>query len=403
MKLDLVQVALISTLLTSLAACGGHKKDSGSPNSDLESVDTKGSEKFNMATFIRENPRTQILKNYVSPGDSSLFFGQKDKFYIESNMTLDSQGEKGFIFGGPRAVTAAYWLDGFVFGKKMGGNAPRGFLIDVGATADLATTTLEAHFRFLGQDKFSGQVDGIYENTFVRDLSIEPIFYPVPLLGIRVAGNIGGELGLRTELGVKTPDSINLNFKPKSQINAGLSSSIELIHFLSAKVEGIVNLMSFDLASAADLGYIKAANYLYGHNGVDGGQLQALDGKIEISAKAGVTGILPAGVDARLWNLLGVDPSQTSWSHTIWDPKPVLTDDLPAYGNSFMKFSSKPKNLSDCEQSVALVTQKLDEHAAMLGEHSKSLEGMDAVLAQQSIKYLAEINDSTQKYCQQFK
>jgi hypothetical protein len=226
------------------------------------------------------------------------------------------------------------------------------------------------------------------------------------MLGVRVGGNIGGELGLRTELGVKTDNSIRLLFKPKAKVNAGLSSSIQVLNFASAKVEGIVSIMAFNIAASADLGYIKAADYSYAHSGIDGAELVALDGKVDISAKAEVAGILPAGIDPSLWTLIlnstGINQSKLEWKHTIWDPKPIKISDMPAYGSSFMKFFKKPRGLSDCQASVALVGKTLDEHIALVRENAKILEGVEALLSAQSILNLTEIKDETNKYCAQF-
>lgn len=406
MRTELYRSALIVFSLNYLIACGSPHKKAGETGSELESVDTKGSEKFNLAKFVRENPKTEILKKLVGDGDSFLFFGDKTKFRIETNMTLDTQGEKGFFFGGPRAIAAAYWLDGYVFNKKIGGSSDRGYLIDLGAIGDLETTSLEAHVRFLGQDKYRGKVEGHYEKTFMRDLSIEPVYYPMPLLGVKLSGNIGGELGLSADLGVKTANVMSLVFRPEVKLNGGLSGGVEVLKFVSAKVQGLVSMIDLNLAGTADLGFLKEANYSYGHTGVDVGELKAMDGLLEVFAKAQLKGVLPGGVDAALWKIaretVGLEKEEYEWQHTIWDPKPVVQKDLSSYGNSFMKFAKMPSGLADCHEKAALISETLDKHAASLEAKNKSLQGIESTATAQSVDYLKEIKLKVSQYCRQF-
>lgn len=408
MKSVLFQSALYLSALTALLACGGSPKDGGGggTDSDLESVESKGSEKFNLARFLRENPRTTMLKDSIGQGDAYIFFGDKNKFRLETNMSLDTQGEKGFFMGGPRGIAAAYWLDGYVFGKRIGDSSDRGYLVDLGATGELEVVTMEAHIRFLGQDKYKGDLEGVLDQSFMRDLNIEPVYYPIPLLGLKAGGNIGGELGLRAELGIKTPESMSMIFRPKTSLNAGLSGGIELLKFASAKIQGVISILSIDVASTANLGFMKDTGYSYGHTGVDGSELKALDGKVEILAKAGVQGVLPGGIDAKLWEkvlgAIGIEDTSWEWRHTVWNPTPVFERDLPAYGNSFMKFAQVFDDLADCQEKIGLINARLDQHSALVSKHAEELKGMDAVMAKQSVEYLKEIKGEASIACKQY-
>ena len=406
MKSSYTRIVPFCVLFATLSACKGDKSHKTNPDSQLEAVETATTEKFNLAKFIHENPKTARLSASVGPSDAYLFFGEKNRFRIETNLNVDTQGEKGYIFGGPRAISAAYWLDGYVFGRRIGKNADRGFLVDLGATGDLETSILEAHIRFLGEDKYVGKVEGLLDKSFVRDLNFDQTIYPVPLLGLTAEGNIAGELGLVAQMGVKAPNAMSLEFRPKIDVNAGLSASVKLLKFASAEVKGSAEVLNLEIASAANMGFLKEANYSYGNTGVDGGQLKALDGKIEIFANAEVKGVLPGGIDKKLWvaalKTVGIEDTKWDWQHTVWNPDPIIEKDIPQYGNSFMKFVKMPDSLADCKTKVALVSQALDNHAAKLTANSASLSGMDAIMSKNSLAALDEIKAKVALYCKQY-
>ena len=405
LKAVLVRGSLLTLALASvLAACGkANKNKPGS--SDLEAVEDKGSEKFNLAKFLRENPKSAAIKPQIAPADAYIFFGSKEKFRVETNLSLNTQGDQSYMFGAPRAVSANYWLEGYVFSKRIG-SGDRGFIIDVGATGDLGAPAMEAYVRFLGADKFRGKVETTVEKTFVRDLNLDTVYYPIPLLGVKVGGNIGGELGLKAIPSVKGPSAMSVTFVPKASVNAGLSGGVEVLKFAEAKVKGSVTLMMLEIAGIADLGVVKEANYAYGHTGVDGGLLESLEGKVEILANATVKGVLPGGIDGKLWEALlgavGVENTGWEWKHTVWNPKPLIEKDLPSYGNSFMKFSKIPESLADCKSEVALIGTSLDKHMANIKEQNAEAKGIELALVTQSQTYLTEVKTKANEYCKQY-
>ncbi|MCX6127785.1 MAG: hypothetical protein NTX25_01820 [Proteobacteria bacterium] len=176
--------------------------------------------------------------------------------------------------------------------------------------------------------------------------------------------------------------------------------------FVSAKVQGLVSMIDLNLAGTADLGFLKEANYSYGHTGVDVGELKAMDGLLEVFAKAQLKGVLPGGVDAALWKIaretVGLEKEEYEWQHTIWDPKPVVQKDLSSYGNSFMKFAKMPSGLADCHEKAALISETLDKHAASLEAKNKSLQGIESTATAQSVDYLKEIKLKVSQYCKIF-
>ncbi len=166
----------------------------------------------------------------------------------------------------------------------------------------------------------------------------------------------------------------------------------------------MVNLMTIDIASTANLGFLNEANFSYGHTGVDGGELKALDGKITIEAKAAVPGFLPADIDAKLWNYAakkaGIELPKYEWVHTVWDPIPVDVKDLPAFGNPFMKFTAKPKNQADCSDKVALIKEQLNQHTAALQKNGVPSSGTEAAMNSASLDYLNDIKDKVSTRCE---
>lgn len=388
----------LSISLSLLAACGKAEKDS---QSEVQEVEEKASTKFNFARYVRENPKMENLKRLVGPSDAYLSFGERSKFSAETNFIVESTSDKGF-FGGQRSILATYWIDSFVFGRRIGGK-DRGSILDLGAVADLASTTIEAHVRFMGQDKYKGQLGKAFDESFTRDLNLETVYYPVPLLGLKVGGNVGGELGLKAELGFRKDNMMSLLFLPKTAITAGLGGGVTALAFATAKIEGLVRLLELKLAATANLGYMRDRGFSYGHIGIDGGELNAIDGAVKILARASMDGILPGGIDKALWKFIlktaGIEKSEWEWEHTVWDPAPVFETDVPAYTSSFAKMGKEPRDLFDCKAAIAEVDAKLGVHMSQLEAYSTELKDIEADMAKSSLQNLGEIRAKNQEYC----
>ncbi len=397
-RLKTLQVLTIASIVS---ACGRNQKDSDDEAIVLAEVKDKSSERFNLARYVRENPKITSLKSAVGSSDAYLFFGEKGKFRAETNLLVEGKGEEGF-FGSQRAVTAAYWLDGYVFSRRVGIDG-RGSILDLGAVADLATTSLEAHVRFLGQDKYSGKVGKNLDQSFTRDLNLETVYYPVPFLGVKVGGNIGGEVGLKAEIGVRNDQMMTVLFKPKTSISAGLAGGIQALKFASAEIGGLVKMLDLSIAATANLGYIPANQFAYGHIGVDGGEISGIDGEVFILAKAGVAGLLPADIDQALWKRvlkrIGIEKTSWEWQHTVWDPKPLLERDVPSFGTSFSRMGKEPYSLGDCKFVTEEIDKVLGEHVDLLTAYSQDLKDIEAQMATASLGYLADIRDKNLKLC----
>lgn len=390
--LGLMMTAL--SALSLLGACG--QGDSQAPEaSALQGVADSGeTQSFNMAKFIRENKSTAALKGYVSNGDANVGFGDKKKFRVETNFVVTAEGKTSLPVG-KRNASASYWLDSYIFNKKIGKD--RGYILDMGAHASLDSKGMEAYVRFLGTDKYRGHISGVYDQTFARDLNAEAVAYPVPLLGVKLGGKIGGELGLRAELGINSADMITLAIRPRAALQAAAAAGIEVLKFAEAKVQGSVKIIEIQIATSASLGYIAASRFTYGNIGVDAGAITAADGKVELIAKAGVPGFLPGGVDKKLWSkLLGAIgvKSEWEWKHTIWDPKPGFVKEIPGFGTSFFKFLDK-----NCKPKVNAVRNTLNRHRDALNKHKGKVSGLDAKVDKTSMDHLSGISDKVAKTC----
>jgi hypothetical protein len=382
-----------SLSLLVLNACGADKTKNTA--SELQGLADSGeTQAFNLARFIRENKNTTALKGFVTRGDANVGFGDKKKFRVETNFTVNADGRTSLPLV-KRNTSANIWLDSFIFNKKIG--SAKGYILDMGANASLDSSQMEAYLRFLGEDKYRGHVSGVYEQAFTRDLNRDAIVYPVPMLGVKLGGNIGGELGLRAQLGVNNAEMITLAIRPRAALHAGVAAGIEVLKFAEARVEGMVKVIDMQIATSASIGYIPASRFTYGNIGVDAATITAADGKVEILAKATVPGFLPGGVDKKLWTKLlsavGLN-TEWEWRHTVWDPQPGFVKDIPGFGTSFYKFMDK-----DCRSKTGPVRDALNRHRDALNQHKGTVSGLDALVDQTSMDHLNGISDKVAKTC----
>lgn len=402
----------VSLLTFVLAACGAG--DATRENSELAGVDQKGgwvmntgdsagSQNFNLAKFAKEsNSLKKNLGRYSESGNTYLGLGDKNKFRAEMNMTVQNMGQASNA-ADKRKIAAGYWLDTYVFSQKIGGTNNRGLTLDLGAIGHMDTLKADVVVRFVGQDLYKGETrEAAYENSFMRDFNYEAVVYPMPMIGLKVGGSVGGELGMRVSAGVRRDNAIGLNFVPRTSISGGITGGIVLLSFASAEAKGTAQLADLKIGSSANLGMIPTGYLSYGNVGIDGGDFKALDGKIDILAKAGLGNVLPAGVGKNVWKWIadkvGVKMDY-EWSHTLWDPKSLYIAKIPRLGNQFISFSSKPRSKEECITARESAKHKVNEHVETLSKFRDSSEGMTRVSAEAALESFNGIRTSLAKLC----
>ena len=391
-----------------LGACGA------APDSSLNAVDKKGgwildkgdesgNQAFNLAKFAKENNAVKkTLGKYSQSGNTYLAFGKKSTFRAEMNMTVQTIGDKSDS-ASKRQVAAGYWLDSFVFNKKIGDKSDRGLTLDLGAVGYLDVLKLEAAVRFLGQDLYRGETkEAAYENSFTRDFSISATYYPVPLLGLKASGNVGGELGMRIAAGIRRDNALGLTFTPRTTVNGGITGGVTILEFASAEAQGTAMLADLKVGSSANIGMIPSANLAYGSVGIDGGEFKALDGKVDLVAKAGLGKNLPSGVSGKLWSwvlgAIGVT-SGWEWRHTIWDPEVLYVAEVPRFGGDFAAFYKKPKNKNECNEKKSSALSKVDENIKVLNDFKNTVSGMEKKGVEAALFYFDSTKERVNKIC----
>ncbi len=406
---QLCSVSLLTFVLTACGASDGVREDSETAGVDnkggwvMNNGDAAGSQGFNFAKFSKENKSLKgSLGKYSESGNTYLGFGDKKKFRAEMNMTVQTFGEKSDS-AAERQIAAGYWLDTFVFDQKIGGTNNRGMTLDLGAVAHMDTLKADVVVRFVGQDLYKGETkEAAYENSFMRDFNYEAVVYPVPMIGLKIGGTVGGELGMRVAAGVRRDNAIGLNFVPRTAISGGITGGVVLLSFASAEAQGTAQLADLKVGSSANLGMIPSGHLAYGNIGIDGGDFKALDGKVDLLAKAGLGNVLPAGVAKNAWkwisDKIGVK-TDYEWRHTIWDPKPLYVAKIPRLGSQFASFYAKPKNNDECRQAQASGKSKVNEHVDTLSKYRDSSEGMTRISAEAALESFNGISATIGKLC----
>lgn len=351
-------------------------------------------EVFGLARFVQTSEYLNALKPYVDESGSFLLFGDRSKFGVETNLSVEARGGSALVGGGERYINAQYYLDGYVFGKELS----TGRLVDIAARADLSQSVMNGHIRFLGDDKYKGEIKTGFSKSFVRDLSIERVVYGTPLLGVTVGGTIGGEIGLKGSPGLRADGAVSFVFEPNIIVNSSLSGGVKVLTFANAEILGSAMLMDLKVAGSANLGYSPFNQFVYGNAGLDGGTLDALDGKVEILANADLDGILPSGVDASLWQLIGLEKTDFEFRHTLFDPIPLYTQDIPSRTASFYTYLKTPG--ASCNAMAEKTIENLNGRLDRLERETSQLSDQALRVNKSSeIALKSVIRDLTQ-YCE---
>ncbi len=382
----------IIALVSFSSAC---KPSSPASTSDVLAEETQ-EEAFNLATFLRQTQGlSEKIKKMIAPGDAFLYVGDKQRFDIETNATLKTQGESG-LFAGRRGIYANQWIDAHVFGQRLGQKSG-GQIVELGANADMDQKSIQVYFRFLGKDIYAGKVESRFEQSIVRDLTQDAVLYPVPLLGLKVGGTVGGELGLVSELGLPTQKSLGLSFLPKSSLHASLGAGLQILAFSSAEVRGKVQMLDFQSLHQANLSPVPSQNAYYSTQAWKADQLKALDGQIDLVAKAGLSA-LPSSVDGSLWQAIK-DRLGFEWSHTVWDPEPLLIKELPPFASKLLRLLKKPKEASACQAQISGLTSEMKAHQQALETKRKGQEGLARETLELEIQQVKELQTKAAGSC----
>lgn len=324
-----------------------------------EDVETDKNVVFNFADFAANNRAlSSTIGPLASKDRSYIEIGEPSKFGIQTNSKLESSLNKAF--GRRTSLDGSFWVDGFAFGKKIGGDGV-GTLVDMGIQAEEREMELKGHLRFLGKERLAGALKTAIEQLLTRSLGGDSIVYGSPFLGLKVGGNIGGQIGLKADLDRNLDDAIVLAFTPKSGLNGGLTTKVESLSFVRTEVAGLVNILDSSLVNQGTFGALRQLGLMIGDVGMDSGTFSALDGSIVIGASVGPNGLLPDSVDQKLWTKIteksaeflkkwGVWLPDLSWSHVVWDPKPVHVKDLPEFSKPFLSFFNKPLDRANCDE-----------------------------------------------------
>lgn len=324
----------------------------------LEDIETEKDTIFSFAEFAAKSPQLKNSLGALTSKDKSyLEIGKQNRFAIQTNARVQNTLSK--VIDDKRLnIQGSFWVDGFAFNNKIGGNGT-GALTDMGIEANAQDLHLKGHLRFLGKDRLAGILKTAIDQVLTRELGGDALIFGSELLGLKVGGNIGGQIGLKADLDRNIDDAAVLAFTPKSGLNAGITTKVESLSFSRVEVAGLVNLIDSSIVNQGTFGALRKISLILGDIGMDSGEFKALDGKIVLGASVGAHGELPTNVDRNLWTIMteksaeilkkwGVWLPSLKWQHHLWDPKPVYVKDLPEFMKPFISFFRKPMTSDQC-------------------------------------------------------
>ncbi|RZA23870.1 MAG: hypothetical protein EOP10_11565 [Proteobacteria bacterium] len=351
------------------------------------------SEVFGLAQFVQGSDYLDALKPYVDKSGSVIAFGDRSLFGVETNLTVEAHGGSAASSAGDRFINAQYYLDGYVFGKELG----TGRLVDIAARADLESSIVSGHIRVMGDDKYKGEIKTGFEMNLVRDLSYDHVVYGMKSLGLTVEGTIGGEIGLRGSPVLRADGAIGFIFEPKAVVNSSVTGNASAMKFAKAEVVGTAKLVDLVVSASANLGYSPVNQFVYGSAGLDGGRIEALDGKIEIFAEADLNGVLPGGIDDALWKFIGLEKSTYDFKHTLFDPKSVAEQDVPSRTTSYYTYFKAPAE--NCSDVTAKTQANLKSRLALLEKETSKLSAQPLYMNLSAKNALTTVLSKLDTYC----
>lgn len=386
-------------------------KDGGSPS--IDKIENSDKQLYSLARYI-ENSKSSMpkLQPYVAPGAPYLTFGSGDKFQVKTNLEMDGKFKKAL--GTRNSLVGKFWVDAIALDKQVGG-AGQGSLLDISVEANELELDLMGHIRFLGTDKIAGKLPSDFDQTLTRELSQDFIVYGNHLLGVKAGANVGGELGLFTDLARNPDSSFVLGFTPHAALLAGLRGSVEALLFSYVEVKGVVELLDTKLTTEGSVSPLPSIDMVLGDVGQASGTFNALDGKILIGAGLGydIDG-LPKDIDNGLWHKINSatheimkDMSEkflpnVKWVHVVYDPEPIFLRELPVYTKPYYAFLKRPLTQAECDaqyrhvsEYVTGVSKKIEALAITIDEaYQKHAKDSDEV--ERRLRLLASVKTSHQ-------
>lgn len=353
-----------SLVCVQLTACkvggetGKHDQKSGLASSAANTKAAQESDdiRFNLASYARTNPKMKDLGKIVAPGDAYLGLGDKKTFLVQTNVTADGELPAG---SAPR-VLAGMWVNASVFNLDLGAKSK---LIEVTAESKDKNSGIVGTVRYQGQEKFKKPLTHLWDQTFTRSMEGDAVVpTPIPGLGVKFSGNIGGEFGGKIDPSVRTEDALRLSFVPRVGLVAGIAGGVSALSFASAQGFGSVTILETRMAHYAALGVHRDLGIAAGGIGIEDGDMTWLSGQLGIRAETGldVPG-LPPGVNAALWTLVrAVLPGvKDSYEYTLWKPDPINISKLPSFANYARRLIQKPMSGDECNTRLQQMTVKV--------------------------------------------
>lgn len=357
------KIAVVGIFSLQLVACkvgsskGGDAKSSELANtSDSVKPGQDSQIRFNLASYARNHPEMRALGKIVAPGDAHLGLGDKKTFLVETNVIADGEVPAG----SPPRLQAGMWVNAAVFNLDLGA---KNKLIEVSAEAKDKATGVVGTVRYQGQEKFKKPLSRLWEQTFTRSMDGDAVVpTPIPGLGVKFSGNIGGEFGGRIDPSVHVEDSLRLSFVPRVGLTAGIAGGVSALSFASAQAFGSVTILDTRMAHYAALGFHRDLGMAAGSIGIEDGAMKWLAGKVGIRAQTGldIPG-LPPGVNALLWTLVRsiVHGIREEYEYTLWKPDPINVNKLPSFANYMRRLTKMPTDRDECAARLAQMSVKV--------------------------------------------
>ncbi|RYZ79650.1 MAG: hypothetical protein EOP04_27345 [Proteobacteria bacterium] len=167
--------------------------------------------------------------------------------------------------------------------------------------------------------------------------------------------------------------------------------------FAKAEVVGTAKLVDLVVSASANLGYSPVNQFVYGSAGLDGGRLEALDGKIEIFAQADLNGLLPGGIDDALWKMVGFEKSTYDFKHTLFDPEAVAKQDIPSRTTSYYTYFKAPSE--NCSEVTAKTQANLESRLSLLEKETSKLSAQPLYINLSAKNALKTVLGKLDNYC----
>lgn len=333
------------------------------------------SERFNMVKWIKTRPKMEPFYKYIDQGNTMFWMGDQSKFRIETNGTLgvSPDFEKGTE---ERKLGGKYWLKAYAFNQHLKPKDDElGLFVDIGVNATLDKLSMEMWFRITGQDIAARSILAGFDQTVMREKGVSVSAIP----GVSGDVAMGGEIGLRTEFGVRRDNVLNLIYRPKASIHAAASLDVGLKGIATTGIQGSLRVADILMKGSANLGYNEPSKLLYFDFGLDPGEFKLLEGRI-FFVPVKVFGIGLGDID-------------------IWKPDPVGILKTPGYSTAFIKFLDEPKDSAACKSAVGSAGTMLAGSIKEIKAYITEAPEEDKAMMKNAMARSGMVYRKVQKFC----